>query len=152
MKLAIDPGSAGGIAYLSHAGGTIVAENLPESDSDKLTRLRELYEQAEGTPELFLEKVAPHTNNPVLAASMAKLYGGAKFIEGVAMTLGYRIVMVAPKDWQKFFGLSKGKKKTGEWKNELKDEAARRHPELKVTLKTADAILILDSQIEKKRD
>jgi hypothetical protein len=31
-----------------------------------------------------------------------------------------------------------------EWKNKLKAEAQRRFPDLKVTLKTADALLILE--------
>ena len=67
------------------------------------------------------------------------------FLLGVAMTLGYRIIMVRPQAWQKGLGLgnSKGMSKT-EWKNKLKAEAQRRFPKLSVTLSTSDALLILE--------
>ncbi len=75
---------------------------------------------------------------------MAKLYGGQRFIIGVAMTLGYRIVEVHPKKWQSHFELGNKKDHGKRWKAHCKDAAQRRFPQLKVTLKNADALLLLE--------
>ena len=55
-----------------------------------------------------------------------------------------RLVLVRPQVWQKGFGLGTASAcaKKSEWKNKLKGEAQRRFPELRVTLGTADALLI----------
>ena len=55
---------------------------------------------------------------------------------------------VTPKKWQKHYGaLSKEKK---ERKNQLKHLAQQRFPEIKITLATADAILLANYLKEKK--
>ena len=82
-------------------------------------------------------------------------------------TLGIRLIEIAPKKWQGELGLGKSNRirvpKKGEatndeikaaksfnarekiaWKNKLKSEAQRRFPDLRVTLKTCDALLILE--------
>ena len=65
--------------------------------------------------------------------------------------MGVRIVRVRPHDWQKHLRLGTKKDCSGttEWKNKLKSEAIRRFPTQKVTLATADALLILDYALEK---
>ena len=68
------------------------------------------------------------------------------FVKGVIQALEIRLLLVRPQVWQKGFGLgtaSACSSKT-EWKNKLKAEAQRRFPHLKVTHKTADALLILE--------
>ena len=54
-----------------------------------------------------------------------------------------------PQDWQKGFGLGTASACASKriWKNKLKAEAQRRFPHLNVTLKTADALLILEHSI-----
>jgi hypothetical protein len=52
--------------------------------------------------------------------------------------------LVRPQAWQKAVGMArtKGMGQTA-WKNKLKGEAQRRFPDLKITLKTSDALLVL---------
>jgi hypothetical protein len=68
------------------------------------------------------------------------------FIKGAVQALGIRLVVVRPQVWQKGFGLGKASAcaSKSEWKNKLKAEAQRRFPQLNVTLKTADALLLLE--------
>jgi hypothetical protein len=65
-------------------------------------------------------------------------------IEGAAIALGWRMVRVHPKQWQKAHGLVKSGATQGEWKRRLRALAAELYPGQDVTLKTADALLILD--------
>jgi len=60
------------------------------------------------------------------------------------------VIKVRPQEWQKTIGIGKKGKEmsSAEWKRKLRDEAQRRHPELKATLQTADAILLLDHAIQ----
>jgi hypothetical protein len=57
-----------------------------------------------------------------------------------------RTELITPQKWQKKLGLgtSKGLTPT-QWKNKLKAEAQRLFPDIRVTLKTADALLILEA-------
>jgi hypothetical protein len=68
------------------------------------------------------------------------------FLKGVLQTLGIRLELVRPQVWQKAFGLGTASACASKtiWKNKLKAEAQRRFPHLEVTLKTADALLILE--------
>lgn len=77
---------------------------------------------------------------------MFKFGFNAGFIRGILMSLGWRIELVRPAKWQAGFGLGGSKSCTtkAEWKRKLKEEAERRFPNQKVTLATADALLILD--------
>jgi hypothetical protein len=54
--------------------------------------------------------------------------------------------MVRPAKWQQHFGLGKrsGCASDTEWKNKLKQAAQRLYPDIKVTLDTADALLLLE--------
>ena len=77
-------------------------------------------------------------------AAMAKLQRQAGQVEGVCQALGFRIVMVPPQKWQKALGLGNRKDHDKQWKNHLKAEAQRLYPNINVTLKTADALLLLE--------
>lgn len=144
ILLAVDPGSSGGYAFKSSDSELVVTGNLPDNDSDTIELLREIKSQADQC-ELAIEAVSSF-GGPVIAASMSKLFGNKRFIEGAAVALGFRVVNVSPQKWQKHFSL--GKKKDCEnstaWKRKLKTEAVRRNPDLKVTLNNADALLILE--------
>lgn len=67
------------------------------------------------------------------------------FLQGVLCAMGVRVVLVRPEHWMKALslGTSKGMTKT-QWKNKLKGEAQRLYPNRGLTLKTADAALILE--------
>jgi hypothetical protein len=59
--------------------------------------------------------------------------------------------MITPQKWQKQLNLGKSEGDKPEWKRKLKGHAQRTYPDLTVTLKTADALLILEAarQLEK---
>jgi len=145
--IAIDPGVAGGWAYdIEH--GTVECIKMPETDGDILTGLRNLY--AVGHREIRMELPA----KAIFGAghsSLAVLHRNVGFIQGVAMAIGFSLLLVQPKAWQKVIGLSK---RPGEeqrkWKNRLKEEAQRRFPSLHITLATADAVLILAAGLAAK--
>jgi len=68
------------------------------------------------------------------------------FTLGLLSALYIRTELITPQQWQKrlFLGTSKGMSPV-QWKNKLKAEAQRLYPDIKVTLKTADALLILEA-------
>ena len=93
-----------------------------------------------------LEEVNGFVGKAQPGSAMFKFGEGYGFLKGVVQALGIRLVLVRPQVWQKAFGLGTASRcaSKSEWKNKLKAEAQRRFPELNVTLKTADALLILD--------
>lgn len=158
LLLAIDPGAAGGYAYRLGTAA-VVAAPLPQHDGALLDLFRELQAQAD-EHELYIEDVRSFAGDIMMAASMAKLFGGKRFIDGLAMGLGWRVVDVEPKKWQQHFSFGKKVKRTTkkgkvvtddtEWKNRLKSEAQKRFPGMKISLGTADALLILDYAMSKQ--
>ena len=70
---------------------------------------------------------------------------GFGFLLGALMAMGIAVVLVKPQKWQKHFGFGTVKQSGGKgpWKRKLQAEAQRRFPGYDVTLKTADALLIL---------
>lgn len=78
--------------------------------------------------------------------TMSKLYGGFKYLEGAFDVRNIPLNTVDARTWQKVVGVKKGfKMPQQDWKNELKAKAKFYYPELekKITLKTADALLIM---------
>ena len=66
-------------------------------------------------------------------------------LEMALYALGIRTIRVTPQKWMKHYSNQLGKSKDvekREWKNKLKGLAQQMYPSEKVTLKTADAILI----------
>ena len=145
--IAIDPGASGGIAIL--ADGAVSAFRLP-AIGDLGTTLSALAP----IHAVYIEDVpfAFSRGTRVNPASLAKLQRGLGQLEGFVMGRGLRLVGVRPMDWQARLGLG-GKRAAGgyaAWKKLLKLEAARRFPDLAVTLATADALLILEYAREKE--
>ena len=122
---------------------------MPETQGDLLERLREIKNVAglEGDELVcVLEEVSGFAGKAQPGSAMFRFGEHFGFIKGVIQALEIRLVLVRPQVWQKGFGLGTASacaSKT-EWKNKLKAEAQRRFPQLKVTLKTADALLILE--------
>ncbi len=148
--VALDPGLSGGMAVRWF--GKTDCWPMPETQGDLLERLREIKSVAglEGDELVcVLEEVSGFAGKAQPGSAMFRFGEHFGFIKGVIQALGIRLVMVRPQVWQKGFGLgtaSKCASKTA-WKNKLKAEAQRRFPQLNVTLKTADALLILEYAI-----
>lgn len=141
--ISIDPGASGGIAI---SGQTTVCQSMPETQGDILDTLRAIKAEWPGEVVCYLEQVGGFAGAGQPGSAMFKFGENFGFLKGVVQTLGIRLVLVRPQAWQKWFSLGTASAcaSKSEWKNKLKAEAQRRFPSNVVTLKTADALLILD--------
>lgn len=139
--LAIDPGVSGGIAW-SHGNGAF-AEAVPMPGTERQIALL-LNRITEGVGwHAYIEDLPLGMGFKVNPSAMAKLHGNAGFVRGV-LAAG-NVHEVRPQVWQSGLGLKNTDKLPYDaWKRYLKAKAQELHPEHKVTLKTADALLILE--------
>lgn len=145
MKLTlitVDPGLSGGIAWQVPDNGIPVVVKMPATESDICDLLQNVIRGEDAVA--YIEDVP--IGMPGKGAASSKLNANAGFLRGVLTALKVRIIKVRPAKWQQYFSLGKrsGCASDTEWKNRLKGEAQRRFPGLKVTLDTADALLLLD--------
>jgi hypothetical protein len=140
--LAIDPGASGGYALLKE-NGEFEAHPLPS-----LT-YAELQAEIFGDYTVVIEDVPKFAGRMIPSSATASLHFGFGYLCGHFEARLMRVIKVRPQEWQKTIGIGKkGDLSSSEWKRKLRDEAQRRHPELKATLQTADAILLLDHAIQ----
>jgi hypothetical protein len=166
VRIGIDPGSIGGIV---EGADSVIAYPMPETEADVVGLLREIVERAniEGKEVVAtIEKVSGFAGGDGQPGGAMFTFGrGAGIIYGALYMAQVRIEEVTPQKWQK--ALSLGNKQhvkcpsnadaetrkrfarqnaqyKTEWKNKLKAEAQRLYPSIKVTLKTADALLIYE--------
>jgi len=140
--IAIDPGVSGGIAYIDK-DGIVQALPMPDGMSEQVDLFRSL---SMFHKSAIIENVGGYMpgNSGPAACKFARHVG---HIEAACYCLGISVDKVAPNSWMKAIGtFSKDKK---ERKNQIKELMARRYPHLSVTLKTADALGILTSQISR---
>lgn len=142
--LAIDPGASGGLAWYD-IDGVPRCQAMPQTEGDVLAALRQFSASHPGAVA-FVEEVGGYCGAGQPGSAMFKFGRGFGFVIGCLMALGHRVELVRPQRWQKHFGLGTCKAAGGKtaWKNKLKAESQRRFPTCDVTLKTADALLILD--------
>ena len=139
--IAIDPGEKGGIAVIDEDG--VKANNMPETYPDIFNFLSELNHPYYDVTAI-LEDVG-HGLPGQSSSATAKFARHCGHLEMALYALGVKTVKVTPQKWQKYYSNTLGKS-TGlsknEWKNKLKGLAQQMFPHLKVTLNTADALLI----------
>ena len=141
--ISIDPGAIGGIAGCD-SDRLCSCQPMPQTEGDVLQVLQTY--ASEGYRVAVIEDVGGYCGMGQPGSAMWKFGFNCGFLRGACMALGFRVELVKPQKWQKFFGLGTVKDAGGKtaWKNKLKAEAQRRFPNCDVTLKTADALLILD--------
>lgn len=155
--IAIDPGSAGAIAWLG-SNGKVAVENMPDTPMDILCLLKEIAFEGMAESEYntnavcYLEDVGhgmPNQSSKA-TASFARHNG---HLEMALLALGVKTVKVLPTKWQKTLGIgnSKGCADKREWKIKLKAKCQELFPDKKVTLANADALLILDYAIKQEK-
>ena len=149
--IAIDPGASGGFA-IRHGNGAVTAHSMPDTEADVVELITSTKKACdiEGVKlRAAVEKVGGFAGEGRPGSRMFKFGFGAGVIEGALRASGIRTIYTRPQEWQKFFslGTSKSCASKTKWKNKLKAEAQRRFPNIKVTLSTADALLILDYAI-----
>lgn len=147
--LAIDPGASGGLAWCNDENN-VQAISMPETDGDLVDFLRAI--KTENITTAWVEEVGGFIGRPQPGSAMFRFGFGCGLIRGTLMAFGFRVELVRPQKWQKHFSLGTKSlcSSSCEWKNKLKAEAQRKFPEIKVTLKTADALLILDYAMKQK--
>jgi hypothetical protein len=138
MIVAIDPGKSGGIACFDSMEG-LTTSPMPDDMAELLFDLKEIC-----PTKVFLEKVTGYIGVSQPGSRMFEFGKNYGYLLGGLHALQIPVILVPPQKWQKPLGLgTSGGDKTA-WKKKLKAEASRRFPQLKVTLKTADALLLLD--------
>lgn len=166
--ISIDPGASGGIAWKE--GDIVNAVAMPDTRGDCIALIKTIL--VNGKPAVaYHEKISGYI--PDGGPSMMFQFGAnCERVGCILETLGVRIIEITPQAWQKDFGFGKKgflKKQKGmnatqkkdigtmnatlkrEWKNKLKAESQRRFPGVPVTLKTCDALLILDFAIRREQ-
>jgi len=136
---AIDPGAGGGIAYFWDLYGK--ADAMPETVVDLADKIREL--KCAGYNTCYLEEIPKYAGKN--ASAMMKLSTRYGECRGILAALGIRVYELRPQDWQKVLSLGNRATYGTRWKAHLKERAQALFPHLKVTLKTADALLILEA-------
>jgi hypothetical protein len=137
--VAIDPGISGGIAY--EDGENVHAVPMPPTLGDIASLVRIL---ATDNPVFWLEEL-PKFGGKMSASSMGVMFRNYGRIEGLITSAQCRIEYIPPKKWQKVLGLGEKAAHGERWKAHLKGRAQALFPRLDVTLKTADALLILEA-------
>lgn len=141
--IAVDPGKSGGIAWTF--GGKCAVDKMPQTEQDIFELIRRIqHANYKDDVTCYMEDVPISMGSK--GAASAKLNANAGFIRGVITALSIRMVMTRPAKWQQHFSLGtrSGCASDTEWKNKLKQAAQRLYPDIKVTLDTADALLLLE--------
>lgn len=142
--IAIDPGASGGIAF-SHNSGSVASHNMPDTVRDLVDLLRDAGSEGAEHVTVYLEKVGGYVGGAGAPGSAMFSFGkNVGIVEGIIATLGYRLISPTPQVWQKALSLGNSKSHASKtaWKNHLKNRAQQLYPQTKVTLATADALLI----------
>ena len=137
--IGIDPGKSGGIAVITDE--TVTLHNCPRTVNDMALLIGIcLNDVAAYRVRVFMEKVwAFPTDGRAGSFTFGENYGQW---QGILASHEIKPVLVTPKEWQSHFEIQKGLKKDIR-KKILKQIAKDKCPNAKkITLKTADALLI----------
>lgn len=142
--IGIDPGMEGGICVYSD--GNVLTHGMPETLQD-ITNVLAGWAGAKflGLSIFAFVEEPPWSMGINKGVGSVKLHHNRGRIEGILSTCGIHIVNVRPQKWMKTFGLGTRSSCASDtiWKNKLKSEAQRLYPDIKVTHKIADALLIM---------
>lgn len=151
--IGIDPGASGGIA-IWRPNNFLKVVKMPK-DIDEIKRFLEQYKEI-CNPIVFLEKLSVRPDDVSVTdgvANMGKMYRIQKMMQNFEQLkatihfLNIPYVMVNPMKWQQDLKLRvksgrKSESKT-ERKNRFKEVAGRLYPEVKQTLWSSDATLLM---------
>ena len=149
LTIAIDPGKSGGYAIAWGSLRNIHLHNLGE-DFEFVEHMQDLKDHPDVTSiEAVVELVPPFAGKMIPSSTSFKLGKSCGYLEGVLRMGEIPYKLVRPQEWQKglsgLSGLTSGKRK-----KVLMNHAKRLYPSVKgLTLKTADALLILNYYINK---
>ena len=173
LLIAIDPGTSGGLAILApNRIPPIGACAMPETMGDICRTFEASIVHANGAGSIraYIERVSGFAGENHPGSAMFNFGEGYGAIQGMLMALKIPFELVSPQTWQKalgvgtmgrvkanFMGLSSEQIKaekarvaklnyiaSRDWKNRLKATAQQLYPDMVVTLKTSDCLLILE--------
>jgi len=138
--LAIDPGASGGLAYLGANG--IILDSMPATDQDVSILVMDRLAISD---VVYIEKVGGYVGGKGAPGSSMFNFGrNVGFLHGLIAASKTRCIEVPPQRWQKTLGAGTKATHGTRWKAHLKGIAQQRQPGLVITLKTADAVLLLE--------
>lgn len=151
--IAVDPGASGGFA-ISYGSDLDDVEVRPWRDETEwLIDLSMLADHPDAESLVaIVEHVPPYVGKAIPSSSAFKLGKNFGYICGTIRALQIPLHLSRPAEWQK--GLEGVKAASGSKKKRvLRDHAVRLFPTIKgVTLKTADALLILNNFLSNKKN
>lgn len=153
VYLGIDPGAGGGLAALW--GETVTVAAMPKTEKDVWDWLN-VYEGIPAKAAAIIEQIDPRPTmvydhelkqvRPRILKSSCLLYGDYLRLRAFLVAASIPFEECPPQRWQK--GLKIPPREKGEeernWKNRLKAKAQQLFPREKVTLATADSLLIAE--------
>lgn len=139
--LGIDPGKNGGLCILStDINDVVMLDKMPQTPTDLSNKLESIRENF-WPIKCYLEKVGGMPGQ----GGVAMFNFGYNFGQLVQALTDYKIPheLVTPQKWQTatYCRGKSGESKTAH-KNRIKDMAKRKYPNVKITLATADAVMI----------
>lgn len=138
--LAIDPGASGGIAH--YLEGRVIAEAMPDTYGDIRDVIINWLAQSD---VVYLEKVGGYVGGKGAPGSAMFNFGyNVGYLHGLIASMNIRMIEVTPQRWQKTIGAGNKATHGTKWKAHLKQLAQQRQPGILITLKTSDAVLILE--------
>jgi len=148
MVIGIDPGMGGGLS-VGYKNGAVQTHTMPQTIGDMADlfyRIRHNEDGAIGEDAIvYMEELTGFTGGVNTGSSMFKMAKAYYPWETLCVVHEVRLEYIKPSMWMK--ALSMGTKKqygtSSKWKNHLKERAQRLYPSLKITQKTADAVLIM---------
>lgn len=120
--------------------GQISAVRMPTTDLGLIKLLRDF-----DPDESMIERVSGFIGAKHPGSRMFTFGFVAAAPHFILRTLGKKIRYVSPYGWQKTLGIMSASENGNQHKNILKSIAQTKFPKLKVTLQTADALLMLDA-------
>jgi hypothetical protein len=150
--LGVDPGAGGGLVEME--GDRVSLTPMPDTEeetwqwfwrngtgSTKVTRA--LIERISPLAVGFKDGSGAIRKN---AGSMSKLYGHYRMLRAFLVASQIPFEPISASDWQFHLGIPKREKRESDtqWKNRLKRKANSLYPHARVTLATADALLIAE--------
>ena len=146
VYIGVDPGMSGGLAFI--CGSTVDVYAMPATERDIWDAIYDVLASHPDTERFaVIERVGGFIQgNPSPGSAMFRFgtsYGGLRMA-----LIGNDVPFddVPPQKWQKFLGVTprrKDESKTA-FKNRLKSRAQALFPQIKVTLATADALLLAE--------
>jgi len=140
--MGVDPGQSGGIAVIKSTGQVIQLEAMPATERDVFDAVCYLGNESVNA---VIEKVHSMPQQGVSSTFKFGMgYGGLRM---ALIAADIPFDEVTPQTWQKALGVVKRNAKTeskNDHKKKLLQKAQQLFPGIKVTLKTADALLLAE--------